>query len=793
MKNYCAIAFLFLTISLFAQEKGVIPISTGIGQLATGQTYAVVVGISDYQDEGITDLRFADKDALAFAGFLQSPAGGSLDEDHLKVLINKQATHAQFARALDWLWEVAGENDRAIIYFSGHGDVEKKSITQPGYLLCWDAPSHVYMAGGAFNVRDLKDVVSTISLQNKAKVVLITDACRSGKLSGSGIGGAQATATNLSQQFANEVKILSCQPDEYSIEGEQWGGGRGAFSYHLLDGLYGMADRDNDQTVTVREIDMYLGDHVTPEVAPQNQLPMVVGNGREKLTDIFPEILAQIKEGRKGQMQIFAATESRGIEDDVLAAADSNVVVQYFAFKRSLEEKAFLFPENASAPADKSADFYYELLIKEPQLERLHSSMRRNYAAALQDDAQQALIGLMNMEPEEQKQSKKTLLDKYRPYPANLERAAEILSNHHYMYKTLKARRYLFEALMLKLEVGENANSELGNHVIDKCRQSLTWQNSNAYIFYLMANAFGHNLNQRDSMMFYMEQAVEEVPTWQQPYITTSWILYPKYGDFKAAISLLGRASVIDTNAYLLNGYGVVYANRYLNDRQTTDLEIATTYFLKSNALDKNFIYPYNNLGALFNNSGRPNEGEKILKKGIAIDSTHALLWANLAISYKDLDQIPKAINTLLKIISLDSTLINTYVDLGTNYLLIGDLENAGEAFKKAHQLDSTSLYYKEKIEFYFWQIKDFKKSEKILKELISASVNVPLNLYNLACNMAQQMDAEQAFIYLERALESGWTDYDWMQKDTDLSLLREQPERWEALMRKYFPEEFKE
>ena len=278
-----------------------------------GRTYAVVVGISNYQDEDIPDLRFADKDALAFAGFLQSSAGGALDEDHLNVLINEKATAAQFATALDWLWEVAEENDRVIIYFSGHGDVERKSITQPGYLLCWDAPSRVYMAGGAFNVRDLNDVVSTISIQNKAKVVLITDACRAGKLSGSGIGGAQATASNLAKQYANEIKILSCQPDEYSIEGEQWGGGRGAFSYHLIEGLYGLADGNNDLSVNLMELRGYLEQKVSTEVAPESQLPMTVGNGRERLVYVIPELLTTVRAGKTGQIQLFAATESRGL------------------------------------------------------------------------------------------------------------------------------------------------------------------------------------------------------------------------------------------------------------------------------------------------------------------------------------------------------------------------------------------------------------------------------------------------------------------------------------------------
>ncbi len=40
-------------------------------------TRAVVVGISDYQDEKISDLKYAHRDAIAFAAWLQSPAGGS--------------------------------------------------------------------------------------------------------------------------------------------------------------------------------------------------------------------------------------------------------------------------------------------------------------------------------------------------------------------------------------------------------------------------------------------------------------------------------------------------------------------------------------------------------------------------------------------------------------------------------------------------------------------------------------------------------------------------------------------
>ena len=108
MKILTFCILMLFSLSFIAQEKGVSPIpNSSISN--SGTTYAVVVGISDYQDEDIPDLRFADKDAEAFARFLQSPSGGSLDEDHLKLLTNEQATTGNLVAELDWLMEQAQE------------------------------------------------------------------------------------------------------------------------------------------------------------------------------------------------------------------------------------------------------------------------------------------------------------------------------------------------------------------------------------------------------------------------------------------------------------------------------------------------------------------------------------------------------------------------------------------------------------------------------------------------------------------------------------------------------------
>ncbi len=101
--------------------------------------------------------------------------------------------------------------------------------------------------------------------------------------------------------------------------------------------------------------------------------------------------------------------------------------------------------------------FILKKLIAEPSLERLHSSMRRNYAAALQDDAQQTMNDwmksskdqMLEAKTDEQKDRlpKKVFTEKVRTFPAYLERAAELLGKEHYMYATLQARKHFFPRL----------------------------------------------------------------------------------------------------------------------------------------------------------------------------------------------------------------------------------------------------------------------------------------------------------------------------------------------------------
>ncbi|TNE56944.1 MAG: tetratricopeptide repeat protein [Bacteroidetes bacterium] len=738
-KLLLGIILFLLSGALSAQERGVTPANHPTIQPSNHptNTYAVVAGISNYQDPLIPDLKYAHRDAEAFANFLRSPAGGALDDDHLLLLTNEQVTLGKFDAALWWLVDECKEGDQVIIYFSGHGDVERRSISQPGFLLCWDAPHHGYTGGGTYSIFFLKDIVSTLSIQNKAKVTVITDACRSGKLAGSNIGGAQATAQNLSALFENEIKILSCQPDEYSIEGEQWGGGRGAFSYHLLNGLYGMADADQDNIVTLKEIDRYLEDLVSAEVAPENQNPMTIGNKTEKLVDVNPALLEQLQKGQKGQMQLFTATESRGIEEEVLASVDSTVRQLYAAFQKALRDKQFLEPEHACA------DTYYEQLIREPNLERLHAAMRRNYAAALQDDAQQMLNAYLKGGF-----TRRMLTGEkfpYKQYPAQLEKAIELLGEQHYMYPLLQARRYYFLADNTT-DLEEKRNALL---------TAIKYQPDMPQALCEMIRTYPENF---DSAYYYHKKTLESAPGWDFPYLQMA-INYDRREEFDSALIWIEKALAIDSaHLYAKFGKGTILAKMH-----------------------------------------RYREAEKLFLEvinSVSEDVCFYCVYNNLSVLYIHLGEFDKAIANAEQLIQIQGdSVAQNYNTLGWVYFKANRLKEAEQQLLTAIHLDSLNVDYAHaNLGLIYAKTGRYEEAVQLLEKALSRQPDNARAIYmDYAVLYSHQNKPDQAFEYLEMAFQKGYdyTGESHLDIDTDpsLKILRDQRARWEALLKKYYPE----
>ena len=230
--------------------------------------WAVVVGISDYKYDtdwdhrfGFPDLQYADRDARAFAEFLQSPQGGAFAPDHVLLLTDGQATFKMMRKAIGDFLARSLERDIVIIYFAGHGSPDPKNPRNM-YLLCHDTEPDNFW-GTAFPMWDINTAIER-SIRSR-RIIVLADACHS-----AGVGGTRGNVSERFNSYMNQLatsregvtKVTASRANELSQEKMFPGGGHGLFTYYLLEALKGRGDYNQDGFVTMNEAYDYLSDKV---------------------------------------------------------------------------------------------------------------------------------------------------------------------------------------------------------------------------------------------------------------------------------------------------------------------------------------------------------------------------------------------------------------------------------------------------------------------------------------------------------------------------------------------------
>jgi uncharacterized caspase-like protein/Flp pilus assembly protein TadD len=240
--------------------------------------WAVVVGVSSYKyAPPHAQLKFAHRDAEAFATLLRSSEGGGFPGANVRLLTEESATVGGIRAAIhSWLPRSAGPNDVVYIFFAGHAVAAERGES---YFVAHDSdPQNLHATGIAF--KEVNDALT--SKLRAGTVVLFADACHAG-----GIGwtsdptvpgaAAQRSLEALGAADRSFLKLLAARPSEQSFEDERWGGGHGVFTYSVLTGLQGAAERERDGFIRVSELIDYVS-RMVPEQTAAKQNPRIAGN-----------------------------------------------------------------------------------------------------------------------------------------------------------------------------------------------------------------------------------------------------------------------------------------------------------------------------------------------------------------------------------------------------------------------------------------------------------------------------------------------------------------------------------
>jgi hypothetical protein len=247
--KYVSVAFLALVVAA----------SAGVAAEPAGQQWAVLISVARHDDPKIQSLSFTVRDAQALRRTLTERAG--IPSDHILEMTDDsdkehKPTLANLRRELRPFLGRAGNQDRVLVYFSGHGFLDQDKA----YLVPSDL-QYEQAAKTGLPAAEVRQLLADCKAEVK---FLILDCCHAG--GAKDVKRDSTTPEALAKSLQVEklpgiVVLAACKDDESSWEWPERE--QGLFTYWLCRALEGGADKDGDGKLSADEVYDYVQERVS--------------------------------------------------------------------------------------------------------------------------------------------------------------------------------------------------------------------------------------------------------------------------------------------------------------------------------------------------------------------------------------------------------------------------------------------------------------------------------------------------------------------------------------------------
>ncbi len=229
-------------------------------------SYAVVVGIGGYREEGVPKLKYAKRDAEVVAKHLMALAGYA--PENVRVLTNERALLVDLQETFeDWLPRMAASSGVVFVYLVGNAVLNPEN----GTIVLMPYEGRQDQARRGYSLKRLQEVLAR--LPSKLNLVFADLSFPADKTGASprpilwNAGGPDGKNRTII------VGSSSTNGPSLSFDAGQ----HGLFTYHFLKAVRGQADTDNNGWVDVGEIVAYLREQVAKGAVAlkREQVPVV--------------------------------------------------------------------------------------------------------------------------------------------------------------------------------------------------------------------------------------------------------------------------------------------------------------------------------------------------------------------------------------------------------------------------------------------------------------------------------------------------------------------------------------
>lgn len=665
---FCLLVFGYVTYSQKTHSRGV---KAGDNPSQEGQTFALVIGISDYQN--LPKLKFADRDAEIFANYLVTAAHVPIQ--NVKLFRNKEANKVSIEYEIGNLKKRLKPNDKVFLYFAGHADIERTDKNEYAALLLTrsDVKNYANDVDNNIQLSQIRTWLDDLFVQKKAKTYFISDACRSGAFTLiGGTDGKNRTISGMQEEWSNQFKALACEPTEVAFEDERWGNGRGVFSYALVRGLTGYADKNNDNNISWGELKKYLTEEVPNLTKPDSQNPVIEGKSTDFLVEVDTVVFDKLKKTKEAIFPMFSKLVFKGWEDNILVKKSLEIKELYKKFKQAIQENKLI-----GSKSDCAYYFYEKLLNANPKDEGFRGHITSEIVVALQNKAMTILKPMVDNFTEDNKILSDSLkkINHNNRIQASLEldAALKIIGVSNTLYNNLLARKLFLDAQNLTYDnIFDDKNATQALNLL-KISEELE---SDMIYTYVGLATFYVLKTQLDSSLYFIQKCHQILPNNLviKRYLADQYdarrdttLCLPMYREILSAEP--------DNINVLESLYGI-----YSDNLRGTQKEKAKPLFDKlytiyhenlAKSVEKNEKIKYSvKLSALLQKSGDLESSLNYLQSAQKMDSSDVELMNKLANILEKLKRFDEAIYWSKKVVSKQPSAATYHYSLGMNYAM---------------------------------------------------------------------------------------------------------------------------
>ena len=207
----------------------------------------IVVGVGQFRESNITQVKYAARDAEVMATYLKSIGG--IPSERVRTLVDTHALKSDLAEVLEeWLPKQVDPTTVVYISVTGRGVVEPTTGAVSMMLFDSTATSGARL----YSLRRLQESLAKLPIQRAVVMLDLSLEQAPGK------GAADRVAPLWEQEGSGKEKIMWMVGNPAVQEAHGYDPGRhGLFTYQLLKGLGGAADLDKNGTILAGELCTY--------------------------------------------------------------------------------------------------------------------------------------------------------------------------------------------------------------------------------------------------------------------------------------------------------------------------------------------------------------------------------------------------------------------------------------------------------------------------------------------------------------------------------------------------------